>query len=107
MAGNRGARAGYGGCAALRMEEWWGEARAVRGQRRLVRMGLGAGAARRLRRDWGAPHGCGQRETNDQTVQINAEQRSRLTEGRTDGRQATLTFLISSIDLKVYLSDGY
>jgi hypothetical protein len=26
MAGNRGVRAGYGGSAALRMEEWWGEA---------------------------------------------------------------------------------
>jgi hypothetical protein len=38
----------------------------VRGRRRLVRMGDGGReAGRRLRRDWGAPRGCGQRETND------------------------------------------
>jgi hypothetical protein len=66
MVGNCGARAGYGGSAVLRMEEWWGEARAMRGRRRLVRMGGGGtGGRRRLRRDWGAPRGCGQRETND------------------------------------------
>jgi hypothetical protein len=27
--------------------------------------GWGTGGRRRLRRDWGAPRGCGQRETND------------------------------------------
>ena len=65
-----------------------GEARAVRGRRRLVRMGDGGReAGRRLRRDWGAPRGCGQRETTDDPDQ------SRTTveiDGRTDGGRLPL-----------------
>jgi hypothetical protein len=80
MVGNCGARAGYGGSAVLRMEEWWGEARAMRGRRRLVRMGDGGREAGRGCGGTGAHHaGVGSGRRTTQTVQINAEQQSRLT----------------------------